>query len=248
VLIEAPSGVFTPPVDGARPVPLIANGIGITPFVWYPEAVAAAPSGRAAPIYLLHGCRGRHDHPLSDRVDRLARNIAGLRRITAYSRPEAHDLEAQRFDVEGRIDIDALRAGGLLPYVTPGRPLASICGSAGFIAAMQGALARWGLPRFDIFTEALFLRGGSAPALEALRHHHRRHRAILWMAPAPGSILDAALTAGGALRSGCRVGQYESCIVEVHEVQFAHRVPFEGDPGSCRACQAVPLTDLTIAP
>ncbi|WP_394041011.1 2Fe-2S iron-sulfur cluster binding domain-containing protein [Xanthobacter autotrophicus] len=77
---------------------------------------------------------------------------------------------------------------------------------------------------------SLFLRGGSAPALEAVRHHHRRHRAILWMAPAPGSILDAALTAGGALRSGCRVGQCESCIVEVHEVQFAHRVPFEGAP------------------
>lgn len=166
MLIEAPSGVFTPQVDGARPVPLIANGIGITPFVWYPEAVAAAPSGRAAPIYLLHGCRGRHDHPLSDRVDRVTRNIAGLQRITAYSRPEAHDLEAQRFDVEGRIDIDALCAGGLLPDVPPGRPLASICGSAGFIAAMQGALARWGLPRFDIFTKAFSCVAEAPPHLK----------------------------------------------------------------------------------
>jgi len=124
LLLEPPAGVFTPPVDGARPLLLIANGIGITPFVSYLEALAAQPAARAGEVMLLHGCRGRADHPLADRMDVLAPRIPGLRRITAYSRPDAEDWAAHRFDVHGRLDIDALRATGVLPDTPDGRPLA----------------------------------------------------------------------------------------------------------------------------
>ncbi|WP_395665877.1 2Fe-2S iron-sulfur cluster-binding protein [Methylocella sp.] len=71
-------------------------------------------------------------------------------------------------------------------------------------------------------------------------------RSFAWT-PAAGSLLDVALAAGIALRSGRRVGQCESCAVAVVEGRFAHLVPVEGEQGACLACQAAPLTDLTIA-
>ncbi|MFG1278883.1 molybdopterin-dependent oxidoreductase [Xanthobacter autotrophicus] len=248
LLLEPPAGVFTPPVDGTRPLLLIANGIGITPFVSYLEALAAQQAARAGEVLLLHGCRGRADHPLADRADVLAPRIPGLRRITAYSRPDGEDRAAGRFDVHGRLDIDALRAAGALPDAPEDRPLAYICGSRAFIADMREGLVRWGMPRFDIFTEAFYVPTEVPPELEPRRITVAGSGQSFAWTPGGGSILDAALAAGIALRSGCRVGQCESCAVAVVEGRFAHLVPVEGEPGTCLACQAVPLTDLTIAP
>lgn len=242
LLLDPPAGVFTPAVHATRPIALIANGIGITPFVSYLEAVAAAAPRPAMPILLLHGCRSGAEHPLRDRMDALAGGIGTLRRITAYSRPSAQDRQARRFDIEGRIDVQPL--ADLLPL----RPLAYICGSAGFVSTMTQALLRLGVPRFDIFSEA-FSVAADIPA----RLHPRTvtlagtSQSFTWT-PATGSLLDAALAAGIALPSGCRVGQCESCAVRVVEGRFAHLVPFDGDADTCLACQAVPLSDLKIAP
>ena len=65
--------------------------------------------------------------------------------------------------------------------------------------------------------------------------------------PEQGTLLDAASAAGVALPSGCRVGQCESCAVEVVDGEFTHLGPVDGGEGRCLACQAVPLTDLTLA-
>ncbi|MBB6306709.1 molybdopterin-dependent oxidoreductase [Xanthobacter tagetidis] len=247
LLLEPPSGVFTLPLDGARPLLLIANGIGITPFVSLLEAFAEAPVGRAGDVLLLHGCRRRAEHPLADRLDALAARIPSLRRITAYSRPDAQDRAAHRV-VAGRLDIDALRASGALPDAPAGRPIAYICGTADFIAAMRHALMRWGLPGFDIFTEAFSVAAEMPPRLAPRRVSVMgADRSFEWT-PQAGSLLDAALAAGIQLRSGCRVGQCESCAVALMDGQVAHRVPVAADAGTCLACQAVPLTDLTIAP
>ncbi|CAN7662240.1 2Fe-2S iron-sulfur cluster-binding protein [Neorhizobium sp. LjRoot104] len=64
--------------------------------------------------------------------------------------------------------------------------------------------------------------------------------------PSQGSLLDAALAAGVALPSGCRVGQCESCIVRIVKGQVAHLVETELENDECLTCQAVPLSALTI--
>ncbi|MFG1480798.1 molybdopterin-dependent oxidoreductase [Xanthobacter sp. V4C-4] len=251
LLLEPPSGVFTLPVGGDRPLLLIANGIGITPFLPLLEALAGARAGRAGDVLLLHGCRRRAEHPLADRLDALAERIPALRRITAYSRPDVQDLAGHRVShrvVAGRLDIDALRVSDALPDAPAGRAITYICGTADFIATMRHGLLRWGVSGFDIFTEAFSV----APEMPA-RLAPRRvtvvgpNRSFVWT-PQAGSLLDAAQAAGIQLRSGCRVGQCESCAVALVDGQVAHRVPVEADAGTCLACQAVPLTDLTIAP
>lgn len=251
LLLEPPSGVFTLPLGGDRPLLLVANGIGITPFLSLLEALAGAPAGRAGDVLLLHGCRRRAEHPLADRLDALAVRIPSLRRITAYSRPDVQDIAGHRVAhrvVAGRLDIDALRARDALPDAPAGRPIAYICGTADFIATMRHGLLRWGVPGFDIFTEAFSVAPGMPPRLAPRRVTVLgADRSFVWT-PQAGSLLDAAQAAGIQLRSGCRVGQCESCAVALVDGQVAHRVPVEADAGTCLACQAVPLTDLTIAP
>lgn len=172
----------------------------------------------------------------------------GRRRITVCSLPDAADRAGRRFEVEGRLDLDALRAGGLLPPAPTGRPLACICGTPDFITARRDGLARWGLPRFDIFTEAFSVATEMPPQLEPRRVSIAGSgRSFVWT-PQSGSLLDAAEAAGIALRSGCRVGQCESCAVTLLDGQVARLVPVEAQAGACLARQAVPLTDLTFAP
>ncbi|MFG1422855.1 molybdopterin-dependent oxidoreductase [Roseixanthobacter liquoris] len=246
LLLEPPSGVFTFPLDGHRPLLLIANGIGITPFVSLLEALAGAPAGHTGDVLLLHGCRRRAEHPLADRLDALAARIPSLRRITSYSRPDVQDRAAQPVAV-GRLDIDALRASGDLPDAPVGRPIAYICGTPDFIATMRHGLMRWGVPGFDIFTEAFSVAAEMPPQLAPRRVTIAgANQSFVWT-PQAGSLLDAAQAAGIGLRSGCRVGQCESCAVALVDGRVAHRVPVEVDTGTCLACQAVPLTDLTLS-
>lgn len=241
VLIEAPSGVFTLPVTSTRPVILIAGGIGITPFAGYLEAVAAAKPGPSHEIHLLHGCRNGAEHHLAGRLDELARELEALHRVTAYSQPSHEDRLARRFDQEGRLDLK------VVADIVSQRPLAYLCGSPGFNKAMTAALVHMGLPRFDIFAEAFSSPGEMPARLEPQTVTIAgTGESFLWT-PTAGPILDAALAAGLALPSGCRVGQCESCSVRVVEGRFAHMVDFDGEPGQCLTCQAVPLSALTIA-
>ncbi|CAN7674979.1 molybdopterin-dependent oxidoreductase [Bosea sp. LjRoot237] len=241
VLLEAPAGIFTLPIRSGRPVVLLANGIGITPFVGYLETVARARPQPAHPIHLLHGCRSGAEHPFSARLDELASAIPSLQRITAYSQPSQMDRQSSRFDQVGRLDLSAI--AGVLTQ----RPLAYLCGSPGFTALMTEELVRLGVPRFDIFAEA-FAAAAEVPKQLSPRKIRLAgtQQAFEWT-PAAGSILDAALTAGLPLPSGCRVGQCESCMVRIVEGRFAHLAPFDGEPDQCLTCQAIPLSDLVIA-
>lgn len=240
VLLEAPSGIFTLPVRSKRPVVLLANGIGITPFVGYLETIAQAQPQPSHPIRLLHGCRNGTEHPFSVRLDELGGTIPSLKRITAYSQPSEDDRRAGRFQQEGRLDLSALSD------VLSHRPLAYLCGSPSFIASMTEELVRLGVPHFDIFAEAFATAAEIPKQLQSRRIQLAGTQQGFEWTPAAGSILDAALAKGLPLPSGCRVGQCESCVVRVVEGHFAHLIPFDGEPGQCLTCQAVPLSDLVL--
>lgn len=241
VLLEAPSGNFTIPIRSKRPVVLLANGIGITPFVGYLESVVRAHPRPLHPIWLLHGCRSGAEHPMAVRLDELESELPTLTRITAYSRPRDEDRQATRFDQAGRLDLSAV--ADLLTQ----RPLIYLCGSPNFNTSMMAELVRRGVPRFDIFAEAFAAATEIPDNLQPRRISLAGSDHSFEWTPASGPILDAAVAAGLPLPSGCRVGQCESCAVRVVSGKFAHLVAFDGEPDQCLSCQAVPLSDLTIA-
>ena len=72
------------------------------------------------------------------------------------------------------------------------------------------------------------------------------NQSFVW-APRLGTLLDAADAAGLALPSGCRAGQCESCAMRIVAGDVAHLGPFDGDETQCLTCQAIPLSELTLA-
>ncbi|MHC2332993.1 anaerobic selenocysteine-containing dehydrogenase/ferredoxin-NADP reductase [Bradyrhizobium sp. USDA 4454] len=242
VLLEPPGGIFTPPLKGPRPLVFLAAGIGITPFIGHLETLQhTAPQDRVAEILLLHGCRSSREHPFAQRLAELEANTPGLTRVTFYSAPPAGDPIGSHSLRKGRLDLEQVKP--LISY----RPLVYICGSPDFVAAQIAAVAALGVPRFDIFAES-FVSPPSVPIDLAPRTVRlaSSKQSFSW-GPEQGTLLDAASAAGIALPSGCRVGQCESCAVEVIDGQFTHLGPVDGSEGQCLACQAVPLTDLTLA-
>ncbi|WP_246088410.1 molybdopterin-dependent oxidoreductase [Phreatobacter stygius] len=160
VLLEPPGGVFTPPLGGSRPIILLAAGIGITPFISHLEALAKIdPALRAPKVLLLYGCRNGGEHSFAGRLEELGRLLPELDIVTSYSAPRPADRGHDRV---GRIDLDAV-----LP-VLQGRPLAYLCGSPDFVAAMIEGLVARGMRRFDIFAEA-FVTPPAVPATLAPR-------------------------------------------------------------------------------
>jgi anaerobic selenocysteine-containing dehydrogenase/ferredoxin-NADP reductase len=242
VWIEPPRGIFTPPLGGTRPLIFLAGGIGVTPFVGHLEALAQRePAERVAKVLLLHGCRNGSEHPFAGRLRQLANRLPQLELVTAYSAPRARDRCPQDYDYEGRLDLSPVDA------LISQRPLAYLCGSPDFTAAMTGQLVERRMPRFDIFAEAF----ASPPVVPASLTSQTIHiagsnRSFVW-APELGTILDAAEAAGLALPSGCRVGQCESCAMRIVDGSVARLGAEEGEPDQCLTCQAVPLSELTLA-
>lgn len=242
VRIEAPRGIFTPPLHGNRPLIFLAAGIGITPFIGHLEALARLkPAERVARVLLLYGCRNRGEHAFAGRLRELAGLLPELDLVTAYSAPRAQDRRPADYDYAGRLDLLAIDP--LLPL----RPLAYLCGSPDFTASMTARLVERGIPRFDIFTEAFASPPIVPRTLRAQTVHIADSDDSFTWTPELGTLLDAAQAAGVALPSGCRVGQCESCRMRVVEGKFVQLGGDDGATDQCLTCQSVPLSELTLA-
>ncbi len=242
LLLEAPQGLFTPPLGGNRPLVFLAAGIGITPFLAHLEALALRPPDQRVPkVLLLHGCRDGGAHPFAARLSTLEAMLPELERITAFSAPRPGDLAAIPRSRAGRLDLSPVRA--LLPQ----RPLAYLCGSPAFTADMTRHLVALGVHRFDIFAEAFADPPAVPTTLSRQTIQIAGTAARFQWSPDQGTLLDAATAAGIALPSGCRVGQCESCAVRIVAGTVAHLGEAQVEPGTCLTCQAVPLSPLTLA-
>lgn len=243
VQLEAPGGVFTPPLGADRPLIFIAGGIGITPFMSHLETLAARqPAERAGKVLLLYGCRNGAEHPFSGRLRELAKSLPQLRLITAFTAPRDMDRCPEHFSYKGRLDLSAIDP------ILPDRPLVYICGSADFTTSMTVRLTERGVPRIDIFSESFVSPAVVPKTLKPqMIHIAGSGESFLW-SPEIGTLLDAAHAAGISLASGCRVGQCESCAMQIIDGEAAHIGGSSDTPGQCLTCQAVPLSELTLAP
>ncbi|MCP3465778.1 molybdopterin-dependent oxidoreductase [Bradyrhizobium sp. CCGUVB23] len=242
VQIESPKGIFTPPLQGRRPLIFLAAGIGITPFISHLEALARQrPAERVARVLLLHGCRNGGEHAFARRLRELADLLPELELVTAYSAPRAQDRCPADYDYAGRLDLSAIDP--LLPL----SPLTYLCGSPDFTTSMATRLIERGVPSFDIFTEAF----ASPPNVPRTLKPQTVHiadgdRSFTWT-PELGTLLDAAQAAGLSLPSGCRVGQCESCLMRVVDGNVARLDGDHSATDQCLTCQSVPLSELTLA-
>ncbi|SFP88924.1 molybdopterin-dependent oxidoreductase [Amycolatopsis rubida] len=238
LLVTAPSGGFALPTVHSRPIVLLAAGIGITPFLSYLESLEPAS---APEIVLHHGSRDRSRHAFRERIAGLAARLPSVQTVDHYSSPGP----GESCDFTGRITADRLDAD-----LIRRRARFYLCGPESMLDELTAGLTERGVPRFDIFTEKFH----AAPApvhipddATATVRFARSGREATWRA-GDGDLLRFAEASGVALPSGCRLGQCESCAVQVLAGTVAHLVAIADDlpADQCLSCQAVPTADVVL--
>lgn len=107
--IGPPCGEFTiDPADvDARPIVLLAGGIGVTPLMSMAKALVDARVN--APVYFVQAARNSRVHALGQELRELAQLSEGFHSRVLYDDPLEDDLSAGRCDAAGQIDQDLLR-------------------------------------------------------------------------------------------------------------------------------------------
>lgn len=241
IALRAPAGTFVMPTRTARPLVLLAGGIGITPFINLLESLV----GQQEPprMLLLYANQNGTTHAFRDRLRELRALIPALTVINFYDAPADGDILGSDFQVHGRVT-----AAAVPDALLASRPLVYMCGPDAMMTAFAAGLAARGVPRFDIHKEVF--RSPTVRRIEAgqaFQVQFRRSDITLSWRSEHGPLLGFAEALGIRLPSGCRVGQCESCAVRIVSGTVHHlHGEAPDDPGVCLACQAVPASDLVI--
>lgn len=114
--IEGPHGFYTLPRDPARPVALLAGGIGVTPFVSMLRSLDSRADG-GPPITLLYANRNARSAAFLGELDEMARGNARLTLCKRFGlldesfiRKKVDDLECTWYVAGPPMMVDAARS------------------------------------------------------------------------------------------------------------------------------------------
>jgi ferredoxin-NADP reductase len=238
VELQAPSGRFTLPIESAEPLVLIAGGIGITPFISQLETIFQ--DGRpVSNIHLHYANRNGSFHAFKERLKELAALLPGLTVTNYYDAPIVGESEHRCERITDRVVTDEQIRKRARVY---------LCGPDAMMRAIRAGLVARGMPDFDIFHEAF---GAAIRAVVDNGQPHeitftRSGRKATWH-PSSGTLLEFAEKMGISMPSGCRVGQCESCAIQIIKGTVEHlHGEAPDDPAIVLGCQAVPRSDLEI--
>jgi len=253
--VSAPRGTFTLG-SGDGPVVLLGAGVGATPLLAMLHTLAADAATR--PVWWCYGARNAADHPFASEAARLLQRIPGSRRYIVYSRPADSEIPGDRFDAQGRLDVEALR----LLNVPQGADF-YLCGPTSFLSDLKRGLADWGVPEDRIHLEVFGPGERRTPGItESPRTSHvpagpagegprisfaRSGLSVRWD-PRFQSLLDLAEACDIPVRWSCRTGVCHTCEVAL----IAGGVSYRPDPlespasGTLLTCCAQPVEDVVI--
>lgn len=142
--VGAPHGEFCIDTTLYRPLALIAEGVGVAPFVSMIESAVETDSRRS--ITLFHSVKNQAENPMQHHLKALAAQYHNLKVVTIFQDAD----NADSCDHTGSITIDLLRSvlhsNNLDFYV---------CGPAGMVKTMKSSLRRWGVSRWNVTTEVI---------------------------------------------------------------------------------------------
>lgn len=235
--VGAPSGTFIIPEHSPQPIVLFAGGIGITPFLSYLESLLAADD--MPEVWLHYANRNSQTRAYGERLQQLCRQLPRLTVRNYYSHPLPDDPSPPE-TVDAQCVPDAL---------IEARARFFMCGPPAMMDTLREGLCARGVPAFDIFSEVF--RSPPVVNPDSTGHFEIRFAKsdnikAQWTAER-GTLLSFAEDLGLSMPSGCRVGQCESCAVNIISGQVLHLHGVEpDDPSVCLTCQAIPTTDVVL--
>jgi anaerobic selenocysteine-containing dehydrogenase/ferredoxin-NADP reductase len=239
--LKAPGGTFHFPLQSDRPLIFLAGGIGITPFYGYLRTAAAL--GVSPRVHLVYANRNRASHSFDEELDALRALLPQLTIVNVYSRPNQDD-QLPPGARTGRIKIEDI----LIDDLKDKTPLIFQCASSEMMSTLRKALVEHGVPDGDIHEEAFAAPVGTVALPEGPFEvtFARSGKTVVWTTKS-GTLLDLGEANGMPLKSGCRVGQCESCAVTVRSGSFIYRTKLNADDvHTCLLCQAVPTGALVL--
>ncbi len=256
IAARGPEGAFVLDGDGARPVVLLAGGVGLTPLLAMAHALAR--EGRR-PTWFVHACEERAVQAHGAEVRALAADCPNLRVHVRYRRVADGDVAGVDHDGEGFVDRAVLQA--LLPLDDYD---VYLCGPPGFMQAMYGTLLGLGVReeriRYEFFGPATVLKAASAapkqppvPAAPAgagstLVTFAQSGFAAAWTG-AQETLLDFAEANGLSPAFSCRAGICNTCqcALPAGEVTYVVEPLERPPPGTVLLCCAAPAGNVTLA-
>ncbi|HEY1305935.1 MAG TPA: iron-sulfur cluster-binding domain-containing protein [Vicinamibacterales bacterium] len=212
LVIGRAAGRFVYPANDARPLALLAGGIGITPLLSMLRfAVSSDPT---RPITLLYSARDRHALAFLPELRVLAQRHPQVRIGVTVSERDAPEPWRR-----GRIDLAMVRQ-----YVAhPAHTIFCVCGPTAMMADMERLLTEVGVPASQIRSEQ-FDTAVAATALNTRSSAHdvsdtsQRGYQLKFATSGRTSrvtgsqtLLEAAEAEGVAITFSCRSGVCQAC-------------------------------------
>lgn len=213
--VGRPAGQFVYPAGDARPLALIAGGVGITPLLSMLRHAAATDPLR--PVTLLYSVRTQHDLAFSNELRVLAERHPHLGVVMTLTQPAAPSPW-----LTGMIDAAMIRQ-----YVpAPAHTIFCLCGPPLMIEAMRHVLGDLGVPasqiRYELFDTAAAASevqaaltapaatAGLASPASSVRVTFDASRLTV-SASSSSTLLETAEAEGVHIASSCRSGVCQSC-------------------------------------
>jgi ferredoxin-NADP reductase len=245
--VGAPRGSFTLDPRGTRPIVLLSAGVGVTPVLAMLGALARAGGERA--VWWIHGARSGPEHAFAAEARELLSKLPGAHSHVRYSRPRPDDRD---FDAVGRVDLDALLELGV-----PRDADFYLCGPAGFLRDLTGALLGWGVEPERLHRELFGPeprdgapdphpppgRPGGGPAVA----FSRSALTVAWD-ERYGSLLELAEACDVPADWSCRTGVCHRCESGLVDGEVAYEpAPLDDPaPGQVLLCCARPRGPVTL--
>ncbi|KAH6604421.1 nitric oxide dioxygenase [Trichoderma cornu-damae] len=118
VQLSPPHGDFAfraAETPSTAPVVLLSAGVGVTPLLSILDAILGSASQAARPVVWIHGARHSGAVAFGKHIREAAAKHGNLTAKIFLKTVRDGDAEGREYDYEGRVDLDALEADGLLP-------------------------------------------------------------------------------------------------------------------------------------
>ena len=142
--VGAPRGEFCIDTTLFRPLAMIAEGVGIAPFVSMIEEAVESNSRRS--ITLFYSMQNQDEHAMPHHLKSLEAQYCNLKVVTIFRDED----ESDACDYAGPMTVELLRS-----VLHSNNFDFYVCGSNDMVSSMKTLLRRWGVSRWNLTTEIL---------------------------------------------------------------------------------------------
>jgi ferredoxin-NADP reductase len=247
--VSAPFGSFTFTGREADSIVLIGGGVGITPLMTVVRYLT--DHGWPQDIFLVYSCRTSRDFIFREELEYLQRRSANLHVVASMTRAAGTEWMGPT----GRLTRELIAQN--VPNIAARR--VHLCGPPPMMEAVQGMLAKLGVPKEQIKTESFTLaRGKPEPERQALETKPAMAPTVSFAksgksAPLPPdrTVLEVAEGIGVEIPNVCRAGVCGVCKTKLLAGSVTMAVqdaltPEDKAKNLILACQARSTVPITV--